>query len=644
MSKNAKIGIDIFLSFTIFSLAFIADTFAQGRDSEKTYSFRIVQISDLQPVPGNEEMFQRASRSVELVNRLNPDVVIVPGDITHSGTENEYERLQALLETIKAPMHIVPGNHDTIWPANEAEITLEEPMLHDEKLDLYNMYLGPDHWSVEYGDFQFVGFDSTQNWPNLTPKRRGWLRETFLHSEKPYKFMVTHYTFDETPGTLLEDIMTSMGVLGYLHGHNHLTQAYEDKNTGRMVFSSGSAALGDYGVMCFDVYDDSLVCLWIPVEGAARPLGVFNLEKGVSKIARRREIIDIPPYIQQLEQTKVTAKWQTVEPSQSSVVFRKQGDDTWTTQLLKNKSVLHEDLIEGLEPGNTYEYYVNVNTDEFGEVKSCPLSFRTPPAQSDSVTFAVYGDSRTQSVEHERVVLSMVEKFGDKLDLCINTGDLVGDGLNGEHWGREFFRPAHKLLGQVPLYPILGNHERNSDYYFNYFSLPGNERWYSFKKGPVHFINLDSYSPLAPDSEQYKWLKQTLTGSTSAWKVVSSHAPFFSSGPHGGLDAEGIPREQEMANLKKYIMPLLEEYNVSMIFNGHDHLYERSTKEGITHVITGGGGAPLYNVEVDPVQNPYSSKLVVSYHYCIVEATESEFSLNVYDIAGEILDRLTLGK
>ena len=644
MSKNAKINGYILLSFTIFCLAFVADIFAEGHDSEKTYSFRIVQISDSQPVPGNEEMFQRASRSVELVNRLNPDVVIVPGDITHSGTEDEYRRLKALLETIKAPTHIVPGNHDTIWPANEAEITLAEPTLHDEKLNLYNTYLGPDHWSVEYGDFQFVGFDSTQNWPNLTPKRRSWLRETFLRSEKPYKFMVTHYTFDETQGTLLEDIMTSSSVLGYLHGHNHIIQAYEDENTGMMVFSSGSAALGDYGVMCFDVYDDSLVCLWVPVEGAVRPMGVFNLEKATAKIARRREILDIPPYIQQLEQTKVTVKWQTVEPSQTSVGFRKQEDTEWIHQPLQGKPLLHEVLIDGLEPGNTYEYYVNVNTDEFGEVKSLPLSFRTPPVQSDSVTFAVYGDTRTQPVDHERVVSSMVEKFGDELDLYIHTGDLIADGLIGDHWVREFFRPAHKLLAKVPLYPVLGNHERNSDYYFDYFNLPGNERWYSFKRGPVHFINLDSYSPLTPGSEQYKWLKQELAGSTSAWKVVSEHAPFFSSGPHGRLDAEGIPLEQEIANLRKYIIPLLEEYDVSMVFNGHDHIYERSTRGEINYVITGGGGAPLYKVEVDPVQNPYSSKLVVSYHYCIVEANEAEFNLKVYDIAGEILDHLTLSK
>lgn len=189
ISKTTKTNIYMLLSFVIVGLVFVADTFAQGRDGEKPYSFRIVQISDSQPVPGDEEMFQRASRSVELVNRLNPDVVIVPGDITHSGSEDEYKRLKALFETIKAPTHMVPGNHDTIWPTkDESENGLVEADLHRGKIKQYKNYFGSDHWSVEYGDFQFVGFDSTENWPDLTPQRRTWLRETFLRSEKPYKF------------------------------------------------------------------------------------------------------------------------------------------------------------------------------------------------------------------------------------------------------------------------------------------------------------------------------------------------------------------------------------------------------------------------------------------------------------------------
>jgi len=53
------------------------------------------------------------------------------------------------------------------------------------------------------------------------------------------------------------------------------------------------------------------------------------------------------------------------------------------------------------------------------------------------------------------------------------------------------------------------------------------------------------------------------------------------------------------------LVPLFEQYGVDMVFNGHDHHYERtcpiragqcsSAQEGgVVYYVTGGGGAPLY--------------------------------------------------
>ena len=39
---------------------------------------------------------------------------------------------------------------------------------------------------------------------------------------------------------------------------------------------------------------------------------------------------------------------------------------------------------------------------------------------------------------------------------------------------------------------------------------------------------------------------------------------------------------------------LCEVQGRCMVFTGHEHLYQRKTVDGITHVITGGGGAPMY--------------------------------------------------
>jgi len=46
--------------------------------------------------------------------------------------------------------------------------------------------------------------------------------------------------------------------------------------------------------------------------------------------------------------------------------------------------------------------------------------------------------------------------------------------------------------------------------------------------------------------------------------------------------------------------PLFERYRVSAAFFGHDHNYQHYLKDGVNYFITGGGGAPLYDVDLPP--------------------------------------------
>jgi predicted phosphohydrolase len=44
---------------------------------------------------------------------------------------------------------------------------------------------------------------------------------------------------------------------------------------------------------------------------------------------------------------------------------------------------------------------------------------------------------------------------------------------------------------------------------------------------------------------------------------------------------------------KEALAPLLEMQKVTAVLAGHDHNYQRHVKNGVQHIITGGGGAPL---------------------------------------------------
>jgi len=87
-------------------------------------------------------------------------------------------------------------------------------------------------------------------------------------------------------------------------------------------------------------------------------------------------------------------------------------------------------------------------------------------------------------------------------------------------------------------FSVIGNHDYSAGVtgYTSYFTLPGNERYYDFTKGPVHFFAIDSVADrdgVSSTSKQALWLKSKMTASTSSWDIVYFHyLPYTSSAVH----------------------------------------------------------------------------------------------------------------
>jgi 3',5'-cyclic AMP phosphodiesterase CpdA len=178
-------------------------------------------------------------------------------------------------------------------------------------------------------------------------------------------------------------------------------------------------------------------------------------------------------------------------------------------------------------------------------------------------------------------------------DFVLHNGDFVEDGSVVAQW-TTFFAVEQGLLRQAPLYGALGNHEMNSPNYFDAFHLPGNERWYSFDYGDAHIVALemDDYADYGPGNPQYTWLDNDLASTDRQWKIVFFHIPPYSPAAQSTL------------------VPLLARHGVDIVFNGHDHLYERTVFSDVVYIISGGGGAPLYSRP----PNPYSAYYTNTYH------------------------------
>jgi hypothetical protein len=187
-------------------------------------------------------------------------------------------------------------------------------------------------------------------------------------------------------------------------------------------------------------------------------------------------------------------------------------------------------------------------------------------------------------------------------------------------------------------FPALGNHDWDAGGQTAYFALPGNERYYTFVKGPVQFFCIDS-DIREPDgnsssSTQALWLQAQLAASTAPWKIVYMHEPPFSScTTHGSTVQMQWPYEQ---------------WGADVVFAGHDHVYERIVKDAnsdgdsILYVTTGTGGHALYNFGT-PIQGS-RVRYNANYGSVIAEATGTSLTVRFYSTTGggTLIDEYTL--
>lgn len=306
-------------------------------------------------------------------------------------------------------------------------------------------------------------------------------------------------------------------------------------------------------------------------------------------------------------QTSISVTWATESFSDSKIFYGIQDINENVNDVNEHEDMLnegdnliHRATLENLEPGTKYKYKVISD----GVFESEVLSFTTA-SYTDKFTIAVMGDNRPRA---ELGVMNGI--IGDEPEFILHTGDVVSKGLLLWTWF-EFLRNWEKPLGTIPWLVAYGNHEQ--DVYLNkFFKFPQNGssdpsnsgHWYSMDYNNVHITVLDNYRDYSIGSEQYNWLINDLENITDDidHKIVMIHEPPFSSGRHG-----------PNLNVRKILVPVIERYNIDLVFCGHEHLYERSIVNDIPYITTGGAGSPIYFLHSGT--NEYSVYAESDYHY-----------------------------
>ncbi len=170
-----------------------------------------------------------------------------------------------------------------------------------------------------------------------------------------------------------------------------------------------------------------------------------------------------------------------------------------------------------------------------------------------------------------------------------------------------------------------------------------NRRWYSAQLGSrVYLIALDSDTSLLPGSNQARWVEkqiQDLPRSIDFVIVTMHHPPVADVQQH--IEVDHNPRPNEMA-LQDYLSKIAPRSHARLLISaGHIHNYERHVVDGVTYIVSGGGGAPPHYVERAP-DDLYKSIVFPNYHYVKLTVEKDRLRGDMFRVSDPEAETLTV--
>lgn len=319
------------------------------------------------------------------------------------------------------------------------------------------------------------------------------------------------------------------------------------------------------------------------------------------------------PYLQQVTATSAVIMWITDHPASSWVEYGESAPEHKALPeedfgLIAANTTLHKVKIEGLQPGTRYTYRITSKQIAdfqpykmgWGDtIQSEVFHFTTANPKADEVSWLVLNDihDRPASFAH---LLKM--NGNDPYDFVFLNGDMFDFQTDEQQIIDHLIAPLTSIFAtEKPFLLARGNHETRGKYareFTSYFANPGNQYYFQFTMGPVHFIVLDTGEDKEDDHAAYSdivafdayrkrqavWLEKAVKDPAflkAKYRVVIQHIPVFHSGEWHGT-----------VHCRELFNPIFNKAGIDLMICGHTHKYGVHPADPATHnypIVIGGG-------------------------------------------------------
>ena len=272
----------------------------------------------------------------------------------------------------------------------------------------------------------------------------------------------------------------------------------------------------------------------------------------------------------------------------------------------------------------------------------------------------VYGDIRftdpaNVTDTNPKIRQFLVKQVADEKPLAIFlTGDTPFTGADPADW--KVFQEETAIWREqhLSVFPVTGNHESKGgrdagivNYLANFPQLKSCV-YYSAQIGNVYLISIDITQYNYRQSPQGRWLISQLEHIPPDvdFVFILDHMPWMAD--KQSQIVANLPGANEVALRDLLESEISKSRAKFIVVNGHIHNYERFEREGVTYLVSGGGGAQPYPILVRGDEDLYRSSgpkkepPMINYHYLVIRIEGKHGEGKMYRVADPKADKLSV--